>query len=98
MTDAAYVADARRSLRRRLFTRLKTLGLSQDQVIRTVAKVEQSALDATSLTALAAVAAAAGPVAAALAAANPTDPALANFNAVRDNAPTPIRDIFTPDV
>ncbi|MFC5346298.1 hypothetical protein ACETK8_15940 [Brevundimonas staleyi] len=95
MTDAAYVAEARRSLRRRLFQRFKALGLPQDQVIQSVAKVERSALDATHLADLAAIAAAAGPAVAALAAAAPGDPALTAFVAVRDSTGDVIRDLAT---
>lgn len=95
MTDAAYVAAARKTLRRRLFQRLKALGLGQDATVQAMAKVEQSVLEATNLPALAAVAASAGEVAAALAVANPADPALVSFNAARDSAPASVRDVFT---
>lgn len=95
MTDAAYVAETRKSLRRALFRRFKVMGMSQDQVIQAVAKVEASTLAATNLADLAAVAASAGQVAAALQAANPTDPALASFVAVRDSTGDVIRDLAT---
>lgn len=95
MTDAAYVAAARKTLRRTLFRRFKRMGLSQDQVTQNIARVEQGALAAMNLADLAAIAASAGQVAAALQTANPADPALASFVSVRDSTGDAIRDLAT---
>lgn len=95
MTDAAYIAETRKSLRRSLFRRFKVMGLSQDATVQAMAKVEQSVLAATNLPSLAALAASAGEVAAALAVASPTDPALVSFTEARDSAPAQVRDVFT---
>lgn len=95
MSDA-YIAAARRSMRRSLFQRFKKMGMPQDQIVQNVAKVSGAMLEQAGVADLAVLAAAAGPLRDALSTAAPGDPALATFNAVKDGVGTPVRDLLEP--
>lgn len=95
MSDA-YIAAARRSMRRSLFQRFKAMGLSQDRITQNVAAVSGAMIEQAGVVDLAVLAAAAGPLRTALAAAAPADPALATFDSVKEGVGTPVRDLLEP--
>lgn len=93
MTDA-FVANVRRSLRKSLFRKFSSAGLDQDAVTRAVATTSEAAMRTAAVEDLAALVAAAGPVVTALEAAAPDDPALLDFNVVRDNVSTEVSNLM----
>lgn len=98
MSADAFIAAVRVSLRRSLFQRLKTLGLSQDEVTRLVTVATGRAMDISGVKDLAAIASAAGPVVDALTTAAPDSPALASFNAVRDTVRDTVGDLLQQEL
>lgn len=98
MTAEVFLAAVRSSLRRSLFQRLKPLGLSSDEVNRLVTVATSRAMALSGVKDLADLAVAAGPVVDALATAAPGDPALANFEAVRQGVAGPVGDLVDQQI
>lgn len=92
MTDV-FIGEVRRSLRRSLFQKLKPYGLSQDDVTKLVATAVTRAIALSNIRELAVVATAATPVVDALRTADPTNPRLADYDAVRAGLPDRVQEL-----
>lgn len=92
MTDV-FVGEVRRSLRRSLFQKLKPYGLGQDEVNKLVAGAVTRAIALANIRDLATIAQAARPPIDALRVADPTNPTLATYDAVRGGLSGPVRDL-----
>lgn len=90
----AFVGAVKTRIRRSLFTRLRGLGLPQDELTRVVSGGTLSVIDRAGVGDLAALAQASGPVVAALQVADPTNPALAEFNTVRERVRDDVSDLI----
>lgn len=97
MTDAAaFLAAARRGVRKSLFQRFSPLALGQDETARLVAATASAAVRVAAVADLAAVAAAVGPLRDALETAAPGDPALAAFAAAVDGLSPDVMELVDP--
>lgn len=92
MTDA-FIAEVRRSLRASLFKQLRPYGLGQDEITRLVASATTRAIALANVRDLATIAQAATPPIDALRVADPANPTLATYDAVRGGLSGPVRDL-----
>lgn len=92
-----FVGAVKTRIRRSLFTRLRGLGLPQDDVTRIVSGGTLSVMDRAGVNDLAALAVASRPVVQALREAAPESPVLAEFDSVRLGVREDVAQLFMTD-